>query len=211
MAYRIAHLDELDRIAVAGTVFRPVRRALGVTAFGVNAFTAERAGDEVFEAHDETTAGAAGHEELYVVLRGRATFTVDGEALDAPAGTLVLVPVGVMRAAVASEDDTSVLVIGGPPGAAGPISPFEYWYAATPAYEAGEYARAHAIAAEALADHPDNGPLHYNLACYAALAGDREAALRHLRVAFENEPRARAWAQDDSDLDPIRDDPEFPA
>src|SRR5215470_6955343 len=84
MAFRAAQLDELDRIPVAGTIFRPVRRALGVSAFGVNAYTAERAGDELIEPHDETSAGSARHEELYVVVTGRATFTVDGEQVDAP-------------------------------------------------------------------------------------------------------------------------------
>jgi tetratricopeptide (TPR) repeat protein len=209
MAFRAAHLDDLDRIALDGALFRPVRRALGVTAFGVNAYTAEHGGGELIEPHDETSAGSARHEELYVVVTGHATFTVDGQELDAPSGTLVLVPPGVKREAVAREAGTTALVIGGPPGAAGPISAFEYWYAASPAYDAGDYTRAYEIAAEGLAEHPENGPLHYNLACYAALAGDREAALRHLRTAFERDPRMREWAQDDSDLDSVR--AEFPA
>src|SRR3954453_2258282 len=211
MAFHVAHLDELERIAVAGTVYRPVRRALGATAFGVNGYPADGAGDELIEPHDETTAGSAKHEELYVVMTGPASFSVDGQEVDAPAGTLVLVPPGVQRAAVAAAGDTSVLVIGGPPGAAGPISPFEYWYAATPAYEAGDYARAYEIAAAGLAEHPENGSPDYNLACYAALAGDRDAALRHLRVAVERDPRTREWAHGDTDLDPVRDDPGFPA
>jgi mannose-6-phosphate isomerase-like protein (cupin superfamily) len=211
MAFGVGHLDELERIAVAGTIYRPVRRALGVTAFGVNAYTADRAGDELIETHDETTAGSARHEELYVVVTGRATFTVDGQEVDAPVGTLVLVPPGVRRAAAASADDTSVLVIGGAPGAAGPLSPFEYWYAATPAYEAGDFARAYEIARAGLEEHPDNGSLHYNLACYAAMAGYRDEALRHLTTAVERDPRTREWAGSDSDLDAIRDDPAFPA
>jgi tetratricopeptide (TPR) repeat protein len=209
MAFSVAQLDDLDRIAVAGTIFRPVRRTLGVSAFGVNAYTAERAGDELIEPHDETSAGSAGHEELYVVVAGHAAFAVDGQEVDAPPGALVLVPPGVKREAVARADDTSVLVIGGPPGAAGPISPFEYWYAATPAYDQGDYARAYAIAAEGLAEHPENGTLHYNLACYAALSGERDAALRHLRTAFERDPRTRGFAENDTDLDSIRAD--FPA
>src|SRR3954469_10940469 len=132
MAFRVAHLDELERIAVAGTIYRPVRRALGVTAFGVNAYTAERAGGELIEPHDETSAGAARHEELYVVVTGHATFTVGGEEGDAPAGALVLVPVGERRVAKALAEDPTVLVIGAEPGAAGPVTPFEHWYAAQP-------------------------------------------------------------------------------
>lgn len=206
MAFHVAHIDDLERIAIGEMIFRPVRRPLGVTAFGANAYTADEAGGELIEPHDETTAGSARHEELYVVLAGRAAFEVDGQQVDAAAGTLVLVPPGVHRAATAKEGGTTVLVIGGRPGAAGPVSPFEHWYAATPAYEAGDYARAYEIAAHGLADHPENGTLHYNLACYAALAGERERALEHLRTAVERDPRSREWAQSDEDLDSVRDE-----
>ena len=206
MAFHVAHIDDLERIAIGEMIYRPVRRLLGVTAFGANAYTADEAGGELIEPHDETTAGSAFHEELYVVVAGHAAFEVDGQEVDAPAGTLVLVPQGVHRAATAKEGATTVLVIGGPPGAAGPISPFEHWYAATPAYEAGDYARAYEIAAQGLADHPGNGTLHYNLACYAALAGEREKALEHLRTAFERDPRSREWAQKDEDLASLREE-----
>jgi len=209
MAFHVAHIDDLERIALGEMIYRPVRRPLGATAFGANAYSAAEAGGELIEPHDETSAGSARHEELYVVLAGHAAFEVDGEEVDAPAGTLVLVPQGVQRAATAKEDATTVLVIGGPPGAAGPISPFEHWYAATPAYDAGDYARAYEIASAGLADHPENGSLHYNLACYAALAGNRGAALRHLQVAFERDPRSREWAKEDDDLASLRD--ELPA
>src|SRR5215217_7430770 len=145
MAFQSAHIDELDSIALDGALYRPIRRKLGVTAFGANAYTAPEAGGELIEPHDETSAGSARHEELYVVVAGHASFTVDGQDVDAPAGTLVLVPQGVHRKAVAKADSTTVLVIGAPPGAAGPISAFEHWYAASPAYDAGDYARAYEI------------------------------------------------------------------
>jgi len=186
-------------------LFRPVRRALGVTAFGVNAFTGVAPGDEVIEPHDEKGAGAGRHEELYVVLTGHAAFEVDGRAIDAPAGTLLLVGPDEKRSATARAAETTVLVVGGPPGAAGPVSPFEYWYGAQPAIDAGDYERAYEITAEGLAEHPDNTSLNYNLACYAALAGRREDALRHIRVAFEGDPRTREWAKSESDLDSIRE------
>ena len=64
----------------------PVRRHFDMRAFGVNAYTAAEAGQEVVEEHTEE---ALGHEELYVVVAGSATFTLDGEELDAPQGTLV--------------------------------------------------------------------------------------------------------------------------
>jgi mannose-6-phosphate isomerase-like protein (cupin superfamily) len=196
-----AHIDDLDRIALEdGIVYRPIRRPLGVTGFGANAYTAERPGEHVIEPHDETSPGSAKHEELYVVLTGRAAFKVGDEQVDAPAGTLVLVPPGTHREATASEPDTSVLVIGGAPGAAGPITPFEYWYAAKPACDAGDYDTAYAIAAEGLEDHPRHGALNYQLACYAALGGRPGDARRHLEIAYQEDPRTREWAKTDEDL-----------
>jgi tetratricopeptide (TPR) repeat protein len=204
-------LDQTERIAVGGHNWLPLRRALGSTAFGVNGYAAAAPGDELIEPHDETSGGAGGHEELYVVASGRARFSVDGEELDAPAGTLVLVPVGVQRSAVAEEADTVVLVIGGVPGAAMPPSAFEHWYAAEPAYRAGDYARAAEIAAAGLADWPDHGMLHYQLACFLALDGRPDEAIAHLHKALAGEPRARGWAAEDRDLDSLRDRPDFPA
>lgn len=183
--FRRAHLDDVERVDNDGLVWRPVRRTLGVTAFGINGYTADRAGDVLIEPHDETSLGAGGHEELY----------------------LVAVPVRVRRAAVAAEPATTVLVIGGKPGAGLPASPFEYWYAAQPAVRAGDYGRAVAIASRGLDDWPEHGQLNYQLACYHALAGERDDALRHLRIAFDNDPRSRVWAADDPDLVSVRDDP----
>lgn len=184
--------------------WQPIRRALGATAFGVSAWTAAEAGDALIEEHDETTTAAGGHEELYLVLSGRATFTVAGEELDAPAGTLVLVEVGTLRGAVAAEPSTTVLVIGGKPGAALPVSPFEHYYAAQPAYDAGDYDHAVEIAGEALRDWPDHPVVHYQLACYHALAGRLDEARRSLDIAFAGDERTRAWAAEDEDLAALR-------
>jgi mannose-6-phosphate isomerase-like protein (cupin superfamily) len=196
-----AHIDDLERIPIMdGIVYRPIRRRLGVTAFGANAYTAEKPGEHVIEPHDETSAGSAKHEEMYAVLTGRANFKVGDDEVDAPAGTLVVVSPGTHREATASEPNTTVLVIGNAPGAAGPISPFEYWYAASPAYNSGDYDTAYAIAAEGLEDHPRHGSLNYQLACYAALAGRLDDARRHLDIAYEEDPRTREWAKTDEDL-----------
>ena len=199
-----AHLDDLDRIRVGGLTWRPVRRPLGATAFGVNAWTADAAVDELIESQTEGTPSSPGHEELYLVTAGHATFTVGNEEIDAPAGTLVLVEVGTRRAAVAAEPGTTVLVIGGEPGAAGPRSAWEHYYAAQPAYDAGDYDRAVAIASEGLADWPEHGPLHYQLACYHALAGRLDEARAHLEVAYANDERTREWAAEDDDLAELR-------
>ena len=194
-------LSELGRYRLGdGMDYRPIRRAMGVSAFGINAYTADE--DTVIEPHDELGSGSGGHEELYFVATGHAKFEVAGEEIDAPPGTIVFVQPEQHRSATAHAPDTTVLVIGGKPGAAGPPSPFEYWYLAI-----GEPPdKAYAIAAEGLEHYPDNPGLHYNLACYAALAGRREDALRHLKVAFEGRPEAREWAREDPDLDSIRAD-----
>jgi mannose-6-phosphate isomerase-like protein (cupin superfamily) len=203
--YRASRVDDIERISLGENgQWLAIRRTLGLTGVGVNAYAAERAGDVVIEPHDETSAGAGGHEELYVVLRGAAVFEVGGEPIEAPQGALIAVDPGVHRSARAAEDGTIVLVTGGRPGAALPVSPFEHWYAAQPAYEAGDYARAIAIAEQGLADFPRHGTLHYHLACYRALAGEPDAALEHLRIAFEEDPRTRGWAESDADLDSLR-------
>jgi len=121
--------------------------------------------------------------------------------------TVLVVPPGTRRGATATEDGTTVLVIGGVPGSAGPRTPFEYWYEAEPHYRSGDYARAIEVASEGLEDHPQNPSLRYQLACYEALNGNREAAIRHLQIAYANNPATREWASGDEDLDSIRDDP----
>ncbi|MEA2292917.1 MAG: hypothetical protein QOE86_556, partial [Solirubrobacteraceae bacterium] len=73
MTFRVTRIGELEDISVAGIHLRPVRRPLGITAFGTNAFSAD-AGERLIEEHDETGGGAGVHEELYVVLTGHATF-----------------------------------------------------------------------------------------------------------------------------------------
>jgi quercetin dioxygenase-like cupin family protein len=197
-------LAELAKIRLGdGMDYRPIRKAMGVSAFGINAYTAN-AGELVIEPHDELGIGSGKHEELYIVMTGEAEFEVGGEQVGAVAGTLVFVRPEQHRVAKALADDTTVLVIGGKPGAAGPPSPFEYWYLAGPAYDAGEYDKAYAIASAGLTQYPDNPNLHYQLACYSALGGHAERALEHLKVAFEQRPETREWAADDSDLDSIR-------
>ena len=209
-SFRVARLDEIEPIDVAGVRWLPLRRTLGVTAFGVNAYRAG-AGEHVVEPHDETGSGAGKHEELYLVVSGRATFIVAGEELDAPTGTLVFIhDRAARREAVALEEGTTVLVAGGETGTITP-SAWEHYFAAEPAYEAGEYERAIEIAAAGLTDHPENVSLNYQLACYHALAGHREEAVRFLRRAVEADAeKVRAWAAKDVDLDAIRDDPGFP-
>jgi len=85
----------------------------------VNGITGN-AGDEMVEPHherDDEVNLTDGHEELFVVMSGHAVFTVDGEDIDAPAGTLVFVrEPALIRSARATADDTSILAIGARPG-----------------------------------------------------------------------------------------------
>jgi len=200
-------LDEIEGIPVLGSlVWKPVRRTLGVTAFGINAYTAAAAGDEVVEDHTEAQLG---HEEIYAVVAGHATFTVDGEQVDAPAGTLVyLDDPAQRRSAVAKEPNTTVLAIGGVPGRH-EISPWEYFFPALPHMRAGDWDAARRLLEEALAEH-DFPVLHYQLACVEAQAGNRERALDELNVAVAAAERFREHAAKDEDFAAIRDDPRFP-
>jgi tetratricopeptide (TPR) repeat protein len=209
-AFEVAHLDELDRVE-GEFVTHPIRVRFGIGAFGVNAYSSPEAGGRIIEEHDELGTGAGHHEELYVVLNGRARFILDGEERDAPAGTLVFVrDAAVRRGALAEEAGTTVLVVGGVPGQAFRPSPWEAWLEAFPFYRRKEYDSAVEIMRTRLADYPDNANVLYNTACMEALAGEPDAALEHLNRAVELDPRSREWAQTDSDLESVRDDPRFP-
>jgi hypothetical protein len=204
---KLLRLDDVEGIPVFGTlVWKPVRKTLGVTAFGINAYTAANAGDEVVEEHTEEQLG---HEEIYAVISGRATFTVDGEEVDAPAGTLVyLDDVTQRRHAIAREAGTTVLAIGGVPGTH-EISSWEYFFPALEPMRNGDYDAARTILEDGLAEK-DKPVLHYQLACVEALAGNRERALDELQIAVDGSGRLRGSAQTDDDLASIRDDPRFP-
>ena len=201
-------LDDIDGIPVFGTlVWKPVRKTLGVTAFGINAYRAESAGDEVVEEHTEEQLG---HEEVYVVVSGHATFTVDGEEVDAPAGTLVyLDDVAQKRHAVAKEAGTTVLAVGGVPGTH-EASAWEYFFPALPLLRIGDYDAARRTLEEGMKEK-EAPVMHYQLACVEALAGNRERALDELAIAVDGSDRYREHAQTDEDFASIRDDPRFPA
>jgi tetratricopeptide (TPR) repeat protein len=205
------HVDDLDEIPVAGVVWHPVRRRLGITAFGINGYTAEKIGGHVIEEHDETGSGAGGHEEAYVVVRGRATFTIDGETQDAPAGTIVFVgDPKLKRTAVAEEENTLVLAIGGAPGRAYEVSPWEHYFAAAPLLDAGRFDEGIAMIEDALLERPDNPSVLYNLACAESRAGRTADALAHLKDAVAINEKYVEIARRDPDFDNIRGEPGFP-
>ena len=208
--YRTIAIDDVEPLAVVGGTlqWRPLRRTLGVRAFGINAYTAAAAGDEVVEDHTEESLG---HEEIYIVLSGRATFTVDGDTFDVPARSLVHLPdPATRRHAVAAEAGTTVLAIGGRPGEGFRPSAWEHYFAAGAAQQAGDLDRAIELTQRGLEEHPGNVVLLFNAACYRALAGQAGEAVAFLRSAYAADPdRVREFASD-PDLDSIRDRPDWP-
>jgi hypothetical protein len=205
--FKVAHVDEIEGIDYReDSYMRPVREHFGISAFGTNAWWGENAGDRLVPSHREDP----GNEELYVVLRGRARFAIDGETVDAPAGTLVFCRDEADRTAFAEEAGTAVLAVGSTVGEAYHGGGWEVWAPFHPRYEAGEY---EAVIEEARSKLEASGyaaPL-YNLACCEALAGRKEDAIDHLRTAFEQRPGLRDLAREDTDLDALRGEPGFQA
>jgi tetratricopeptide (TPR) repeat protein len=206
-SYAVAHLDQIDEMDDGRCPWRPVRHHFGITAFGVNAWTGREAGDRIINEHDE--AEPDGNEELYLVLRGRAVFELDGERVVAPVGTFVFAPPDVKRTAVAEEADTTIVALGGIPGKAYEPHGWELWAPLRPLYEAGEYAEAADRGRALLEAHPEYADLFYNVACCESLAGRTTDAIDHLRRAIDMSERFREYAKDDSDFDPIRGEPGF--
>jgi len=199
-----------EQDAGRGRVF--VRRDLDIGSFGVNAFYQAASGGILVGEHDELGPGAGGHEELYVVLAGGCTFTVDGEEVDASSGTALFVSdPATKRSAVATEDETTVLVVGGRPGEAFEPSPGEslapfFWL-----YRNEDYEGALAACRDALEAHPGNALILYNIACLESRLGRPEEAFEPLGASLATAPVFKEVAAADDDLAPLRDDPRFQA
>ena len=190
---------------MGGVGYRLVRRELGISSFGINGFTAD-AGAQLIEEHDELGSNAR-HEEVYVVLGGRARFTVDGEEHEATAGTFVFLPdPASRRTAVALEDGTSAIAIGGRRGSRTRCRcgrqrrPQAARRRRRPRRGRGPVAEA----------RPSSGlplrPRVLRVAGRPPRGGARTPASGDRDQARE----ARDWAAKDSDLDPLRDDPALP-
>jgi mannose-6-phosphate isomerase-like protein (cupin superfamily) len=191
------HLDELDAIPGPGTLtWHPVRAHLGIRAFGCNAYSAQRVGDDVVEPHTESSELA--HEELYFVARGTARFTIDDETFDAPEGTYVFIPdTASHRHAVAAEPQTTVLTFGGPPTFT--PSAWEWFFRADP-HVVSDPQRAREIIEDGLRVHPDSPGLLIYLARLEIRAGNEERARELLGQALERQPEAIELARNDPRL-----------
>jgi hypothetical protein len=184
---RSVHLDELDAIPGPGTLtWHPVRAHLGIRAFGCNAYSARDVGDDVVEPHVESPE--YDHEELYFVARGRATFHLDDETIDAPAGTYVFVPdTATHRHAVAAEPGTTVLSFGGPPT----FTPtaWEWYYRANPLIESDPQ-RAREILEDGLTVNADSPGLKIHLARLEVAAGNEARARELVSEALARQPES---------------------
>jgi hypothetical protein len=201
--WRVARLDDLERRGR----FIPVREHLGIHSFGINAVTLGEDGTLINE-HDEL---GSGQEEVYVVLDGTATFEIDGETFDAPAGTFVSVRPESRRKATG---DATVLALGGTPGEAYQALDWgEAWpiqNESMTAYGEQRYADALDAVRRGLERMPNHPGLNYNYACFATLAGETgDETFDRLRRSVEGFPPFRAQAREDDDLAAVRDDPRF--
>ena len=208
--YAVTSLDELVGFEIPGQArWHRIRSTLDVGAFGINAWTATEDGQQIIGQHDESSG--EGHEEVYVVLSGRATFTLDGESAEAPAGTVVHVADPTVERAAVGTSGTTILVVGAKRGEAFAPSTWERSSEALRYWQTEEWDEAIGVLEGHLADTPDHGGTHYNLACAHARAGRPEIALEHLGRAVELQPTFAQYAQTDDDLSSLREDPRFPA
>ena len=201
--WQVARLDEIER---RGRDI-PVREHLGIHAFGINAYEPGEDGTLISE-HDEA---GSGQEELYIVLDGQATFEVDGETVDAPAGTFVVVPPQSGRKATG---DGTILAVGATPGEAYQgIDWGDAWRfhsESMTAYGEQRYGDALDAVRGGLERVPDHPGLHYNYACFATLAGETgDETFSHLQRSVELYPNFREQARTDNDFAAVRDDPRF--
>lgn len=187
-----------------------LRRELGINSFGVNAFYQAQKGETIIGEHDELGPGANRHEELYIVVSGSCTFTVDGETVDAPHGSSLFVadPTS-KRGAVANEDATIVVVVGGRPGEAFEISAGDALSEFFDLYREKDYEGALAACLAVIETHPGNPLVLYNIACIESLLGNQEEALDALSDSLPAWPRFKELAKEDDDLKALRDDPRF--
>jgi len=197
--FEVTRVDDLAKVPVAhGLEWRPIARRLGIRAFGMNAYTSAKPGDWVIEEHTEQS----GHEEVYVVLSGRATFTVGEEEIDAPAGTIVFIRNWKLKRVARSEEEgTTVLAVGGWPDKPFERSSWEWFfmaYSQTP--EEGLATMQAGV--EELGERPE---LLYHLACMEARLGRLDDARGHLDRAIELRPELAENAAKDDDLSGLRE------
>jgi mannose-6-phosphate isomerase-like protein (cupin superfamily) len=194
---QLIHLDEIEALPALGgqLQWKPVRHALGISAFGINAYHGAQPGDLVVEEHEDE------HQELYVVVSGRARFRSGDDQFEAAAGTLVLFEPAEHRVAHAVEPGTTVLAIGAESARFKP-SAWEYGMRATGLTDLGRHEEARAALAEGRAAYPEWG-FHFTRARIAAAEGELDEAREQLRLAVEADAAAAGHARADALLAPL--------
>ena len=209
-SFRVLSILEEESVPIqAGTMqWLPLRRRLGIRAFGTNVYRAVREGDPVIEEHVESP----GQEELYVVVSGRVKFVLDEEEVVAPAGTAIFVPQpNLRRRGDALEDDTVVLAVGGWPDQPYHPLPWEPIYLAQESMRQGDWAAAADTLEREAGEHRDTAILQFHLACCHARLGEHELALDELRRAIEINPSMRERAATEEHFDALRELEGWPA
>jgi hypothetical protein len=190
--------------------FVRLRRDFDIGAFGASASYQAKAGEPVIGEHDEIGPGSNGQEELYVVVQGGCTFTVNGEELDAPHGTAIFVrDPGSKRGAVATEDGTIVLAIGGPRGEAYKIPAGGALGEFFRLHQAKDYEGAMSVCQEVLGEYPGNALVLYNIACLQSLLGQADDGLATLKASTDSWAPYKEYASKDEDFESLREDPRF--
>ena len=212
-SYVVAKLDELEPAARSapgapddGRQRFDVRRGLGITAFGISAFSAP-SGVVVINEHDETLLGEAGQEELYIVMNGAATFEIDGEAVEAPqarSSRCSRLRSGRRRRPRTAPRSSSSAGRG--QGVRG--SARGSWRGVRRVQRRGLRGSARQAARRGR-EAADNSVAHFNAGCFAARAGQADDAIEHLRRAVEINDRIKELIATDEDLDSIREDERF--
>ena len=199
---RRLRLDELeDSPSDTDARWLPLRAALDLQAFGASAYRGEP-GETVVPQHRELGDGPGNHEELYVVLSGRATFEVEDERFDAAAGTCVRVDSGERRSARAEEPGTVVLAVGALVGEAYVVAPWEYGSRAARARALGDVDELDAVVTEGIERYGEHVTMLVGKACVAAQRGERERAAALLEQAYAD-PDFGDWAREQAAAEPL--------
>jgi len=209
-SFSVLSLDEAGTTDDDGRARVRLRGDLDIGAFGASAVRQPKAGERLIGEHDELGPGSDRHEELYVIVKGGATFTIDGADVDAPQGTVVFVrdPAS-KRSAVATEDGTTVLAVGGRRGEAFRPTPGEVIAPFFPLYNEKDYEGALAACHAMLDEYPGNALGLYNVACMESMLGRGDDALVNLGAAIDAWPQFKENAAADDDFASLREDPRF--
>ena len=205
---RLSIFDEPSVPVLDGTLeWIPLRRRLGIGAFGTNAYRAADAGDVIIEDHTESP----GQEEMYVVVRGRARLTIGDETVEAGPGDVVFVPdPDTRRAGTAIEAETVVLGVGGWTDQPYHSLPWEPIFLANQAISRGDWSEAVATLEREAGEHRETPIVRFRIAGCLAQLGEHERALSELRAALQARPQLLEMAERDELLAPLRDREDWP-